>query len=127
MRTSIYVIIYVIGLAIYYLTAQYLTIVFWETEMTSIKTCKILTDDVMFLLLLLLLLLLLPHLGNQLEAQICQCSSEAPLILEPARYFCYFKKTPTIKKRAQVHNCNTALYLIPQKARRMSTKVLPHL
>lgn len=104
MRTSIYVIIYVISLAIYHLTAQYLTIVFWETE-TSIKTCKILTDDAMFLLLLLLLLLLLPHLGNQLEAQICQCSSEAPLILEPARYFCYFKKTPTIQIKE--HKCTT--------------------
>lgn len=45
------------------------------------------------------LLLLLPHLGNQLEAQICQCSSEVPHILEPACYFCYFKKTPTIKKK----------------------------
>lgn len=37
MRTSIYVIIYVISLAIYHLTAQYLTIVFWETEMTSLN------------------------------------------------------------------------------------------
>lgn len=43
------------------------------------------------------MLLLLPHLGNQLEAQIGQRSNEAPHILEPARYFCYFKKTPVIK------------------------------
>lgn len=46
----------------------------------------------------LFLLLSLPHLGNQLEAQIGQCSNEVPHILEPARYFCYFKKTPTMKK-----------------------------
>lgn len=46
-----------------------------------------LTDDVT---------LLLPHLGNQLEAQICQRSDEAPHILKSARHFCYFKTTPII-------------------------------
>lgn len=46
-----------------------------------------LTDDVT---------LLLPHLGNHLEAQICQRSDEAPYILKSARHFCYFKTTPII-------------------------------
>lgn len=40
--------------------------------------------------------LLLPHLGNHLEAQICQRSDEAPYILKSARHFCYFKTTPII-------------------------------
>lgn len=58
-----------------------------------------LTDDVT---------LLLPHLGNQLEAQICQRSDEAPYILKSARHFCYFKTTPIIDTTQLL--CSDILY-----------------
>lgn len=75
-----------------------------------------LTDDVT---------LLLPHLGNHLEAQICQRSDEAPYILKSACHFCYFKTTSIIDITQLL--CSHKLYRDNVKKTKNNISVTPSL
>lgn len=55
--------------------------------------------------------MLLPHLGNQLEAQIGQRGNKVPHVLKPARHFCYLKKTSAIKNTEDKSQTVTLRYI----------------
>lgn len=44
----------------------------------------------------------LPHLGNHLESQLCQCSDEVPHVVESTRHLSYFKDAAVIIVQKQL-------------------------